>query len=190
MFDPAVARRIRLLGLDVDGVLTDNALFIGQVKGERAEFKRFDVQDGVGVVLLRKTDIRLAIVSGRASAATTLRMKELGIDDVVQDSSARKLPAFEALLARHGLSWDETAFVGDDAADLPLLTRVGLSIAVANARPEVKQVAAYVTHAEGGHGAVREVIDHLLRARGEFERVLNAYLEERGEHRDRLLGTG
>lgn len=189
MLDPAVARRIRLLGLDVDGVLTDNALFIGQVAGERVEFKRFHVQDGLGLVLLRPTGIRVAIVSGRHSDATTLRMRELGIEDVVQDSRARKLEAFEALLALRGVAWEEAAFVGDDLADLPLLRRVGLPIAVANAVPEVKAVAAMVTTAAGGDGAVREVIDRLLHARGEYDAALRRYLEDRGE-RDGYLRAG
>ncbi len=165
--------------LDVDGVLTDNAVYVGAVGGERVEFKRFDIQDGLGLALLAGTDIRVAIISGRTSEATALRAAELRIDDVIQDPGARKLPALTALLEKHRLDWDQVAFVGDDLADLPVLTRVGLPIAVANAVPEVKAVAAYVTEAAGGFGAVREVISAVLRARDEYEAAVGRYLAAR-----------
>jgi YrbI family 3-deoxy-D-manno-octulosonate 8-phosphate phosphatase len=129
MIDPIVARRIKLLGLDVDGVLTDNAVYIGSVKGERVEFKRFDIQDGLGMAMLRDSDIALAWVSGRESEATRLRGKELKVPDVIEVNSAAKLPAVEALLAKRGLGWDQLAFVGDDIADVPILRRCGLPIA-------------------------------------------------------------
>jgi 3-deoxy-D-manno-octulosonate 8-phosphate phosphatase (KDO 8-P phosphatase) len=179
--DPATARRVRLLALDVDGVLTDNAVFVGMVSGTAAEFKRFDIQDGLGMSILRRRGILLAWVSGRFSEATELRARELDVRELVQDSSARKVPAMEALLERHALKWDEVAFVGDDLADLPVLRRVGVPIAVANAVPEVKALAAFVTAARGGQGAVREVIETLLRARGEWEAGVRQYLEDRGE---------
>jgi 3-deoxy-D-manno-octulosonate 8-phosphate phosphatase (KDO 8-P phosphatase) len=143
------------------------------------EFKRFDIQDGLGLALLRGSDIRVALVSGRSSEATVLRAQELRIEDVIQDQGARKVPALGALLAKRGISWPEVAFVGDDLADLPVLKRVGLPIAVANSVDEAKAMAAYVTKAEGGRGAVREVVTMLLRARGEYETALQRYLEER-----------
>jgi 3-deoxy-D-manno-octulosonate 8-phosphate phosphatase (KDO 8-P phosphatase) len=179
VLDPRLARRIRLLALDVDGVLTDNAVFLGVVAGQRVEFKRFDIQDGLGLALLRGTDIRVALVSGRTSEATTLRAQELRIEDVIQDSGARKVPALGALLTKRGIGWPEVAFVGDDLADLPVLKRVGLPIAVANAVDEAKAMAAYVTKSVGGRGAVREVVTMLLRARGEYDAALQRYLEER-----------
>jgi 3-deoxy-D-manno-octulosonate 8-phosphate phosphatase (KDO 8-P phosphatase) len=170
------ARRIKLLGFDVDGVLTDNAVFIGEVGGERVEFKRFDIQDGLAHSILKGNDITVAWISGRQSAATTLRGQELGVTDILQVPSTEKVPAIEALLSRLGLTWDDMAFVGDDFADLPVFERVGLAIAVANAREELKQAAHHVTQATGGHGAVREVIERLLKSRGTYEASVARYL--------------
>ena len=181
MIAPEKARKIRLLALDVDGVLTDNGIWVAPVGGDRVEFKRFDIQDGLGLVLLRGSGIDVAWVSGRHSEATALRARELCIPTLIQDGGARKLPAMERLLAEKGLAWDEVAYVGDDIADLPVLRRAGLPIAVANGCPEVKESAAFVTTAPGGHGAVREVIVTLLRARGEWTDALHRYLKDRGE---------
>lgn len=175
----AAARRVRLLAFDVDGVLTDNALFLGLVDGRRVEFKRFDVQDGLGFVLLRGGALEVAWVSGRPSEATTLRATELGIGELIQAPDGHKIPPLADLLARRGIGWDEVAFVGDDLADLPVLRRVGLPIAVANAIPEVKAAARHVTAAPGGHGAVREVIETVLRWRGEYEAAVSRYLSAR-----------
>jgi 3-deoxy-D-manno-octulosonate 8-phosphate phosphatase (KDO 8-P phosphatase) len=181
MIDPAVAGRIRLLGLDVDGVLTDNAVYLGLVAGQRVEFKRFDIQDGLGIGLARRLGMVVALVSGRYSDATTLRAAELKIDEVIQDKDALKVPAMTEMLMRRGIGWDEVAFVGDDLADLPVLRRVGLPIAVANAVSEVKDLAAYVTTARGGSGAVREVIETLFQAQGRWDDAVRIYLEDRGE---------
>ena len=172
---PAKARRIRLLGLDVDGVLTDNGVYIGPVAGERVELKRFDIQDGLGLILLRTANIPVVWVSGRSSEATALRAAELRVTELLQVPGPRKAAAFQEVLERHGIEWDEVAFVGDDLADLPILRRVGLPIAVANAVTEVKQIAAYITRAQGGHGAVREVVETLLQARGEWPEILERY---------------
>ncbi|MEO8448945.1 MAG: HAD hydrolase family protein [Gemmatimonadota bacterium] len=179
VIDPAVARRIKLLGLDVDGVLTDNAIYVGSLGGERVELKRFDIQDGLGLGLLRGSSIQVAWISGRESEATALRAKELRIPIVIQIRGGRKLPHMERLLEEHRLDWTEVAFVGDDLADIPLLRRVGLAIAVANAIPEVKALAHWVTGAAGGQGAVREVVSELLKARGEWEGSIARYLDER-----------
>ncbi len=175
------ARRIRLLALDVDGVLTDNAIYVAPVNGARVEFKRFDIQDGLGLVLLRGGPIEVALVSGRPSEATALRAAELGIGTVIQDGGARKLPALERLLAERGLSWEEVAFVGDDLADVPVLRRAGLPIAVANAVEEVRALAVYVTSLPGGSGAVREAVVALLKARGDYESAVARYLADRGD---------
>jgi 3-deoxy-D-manno-octulosonate 8-phosphate phosphatase (KDO 8-P phosphatase) len=177
--DPVVARAIRLVGFDVDGVMTDAGVYVGRVGGETVELKRFDIQDNVGLWLLRAADIDAVLVSGRVSPATEVRARELPISDVVQDDAARKLEAFDQLLAARGLSMAEAAFVGDDLPDLPVLQRVALGVAVANAVPEVQAAAAHVTKAEGGRGAVREVCEVLLKARGEWDRAVRQYLRER-----------
>ena len=175
------ARRVKLLGLDVDGVLTDNGIWTGPVGGAPVELKRFDIQDGLGLVVMRHTSIGCAWVSGRHSEATTLRARELGIETLIQDNGAAKLPAMERLLNEKGLTWEDVAFVGDDLADLPILRRAGLPITVANGCPEARALARWVTHASGGHGAVREVVETLLRARGEWDGAVREYLRQRGE---------
>lgn len=179
--DPQVAGRITLLGLDVDGVLTDAGVYIGMVGDSPAELKRFDIQDGVGIRLLQDAGVKVVIVSGRMSRATTMRAKELDVTDVVQDDRARKLPAFEEMLDRHGVPWEAAAFMGDDLPDLPVLTRVGLPVAVRNAVAEVREAAQFVTEAPGGRGAVREFAEVLLKARGEWQITVERYLRERGE---------
>jgi 3-deoxy-D-manno-octulosonate 8-phosphate phosphatase (KDO 8-P phosphatase) len=178
MIEPALARRIRLLGLDVDGVLTDNGVYLGPVDGQPVELKRFDIQDGLGHVLMRTAGLPVVWVSGRHSEATTLRARELEVEEVLQVPGPRKLEAVGALLERRGIRWEEMAFVGDDLADLQVLRRVGLPIAVSNAVAEVKAVASFVTRAPGGHGAVREVIEALLRARGVWSEMLERYFSE------------
>ncbi len=176
--DPDIARRIRLLVLDVDGVLTDNGIWIGPVAGERVELKRFDIQDGLGLVLLRTAGIPVAWLSGRHSAATELRARELDVEELLQVPGPRKLEAMEALLERREIGWPEVAYAGDDLADLLVLRRVGLPIAVANAVAEVRAVASYVTRAPGGHGAVREIVEALLKARGVWPEMLERYFTE------------
>jgi 3-deoxy-D-manno-octulosonate 8-phosphate phosphatase (KDO 8-P phosphatase) len=174
----AAARKVRLLGLDVDGVLTDNGVYIGPIAGDRVELKRFDIQDGLGLILLKTAGMPVVWVSGRASDVTALRAAELRVDELLQVPGPRKASAFEQVLQRLGVGWQEVAFVGDDLADLPILRRVGLPIAVANAVAEVKAISAYTTSARGGHGAVREVIEALLRARGEWPAILERYFTE------------
>ena len=181
MIDPARARKIRLLGLDVDGVLTDNALFIGVVDGKRVEFKRFDVQDGLGFVLLRGTGIEVCWVSGRVSESTAERAAELKVTELVQDRGANKLAPVQAILERKGLGWDQLAWMGDDIADVPVLRKAGLALAPANALPEARALAHHVSTRAGGHGAVREVIVDLLTARGDYDAAMRRYLEERGD---------
>jgi 3-deoxy-D-manno-octulosonate 8-phosphate phosphatase (KDO 8-P phosphatase) len=176
--DPEVARRVGLIAFDVDGVLTDNGIWIGPLAGERVELKRFDIQDGLGHVLLRTAGIPVVWLSGRHSEATALRARELKIEELLQVPGPHKREAFEALLQRRGLEWNEAAYVGDDLADLQVLRRVGLPIAVANAVAEVRAVASYVTRASGGHGAVREIADALLRARGVWDEIMERYFSE------------
>ena len=181
MIDRGIAQRIKLLALDVDGVVTNNDIYLGLVEGQRIEFKQFDIQDGLGMGLARRMGLVVAWVSGRYSDATVLRAAELKIDELIQDPNARKVPAMTEMLLRLGIGWEEVAFVGDDLADLPVLRRVGLPLAVANAVTEVKQVAHYVTSARGGEGAVREVIEQLFKAQGRWEEAVRVYLEDRGE---------
>ncbi|HEY4127643.1 MAG TPA: HAD-IIIA family hydrolase [Gammaproteobacteria bacterium] len=155
------AARIKLAVFDVDGVLTDGRLYYG-AGGE--ELKVFHVHDGQGLKRLQAAGVTLAIISGRDSAAVTRRMQDLGIQHVFQGDE-QKLPIFDRLLKKLGVSADETACVGDDLPDLPLLERAGLAVAVANAQPAIKQAAHHVTTARGGGGAAREVCDLILAAR-------------------------
>ena len=180
MIDPTIAARIKLVGFDVDGVLTDAGVYTGMSGTEQVELKRFDIQDGVGIRLLRESGIKVAIVSGRISRATTLRAQELEVDELHQNDDGQKLAGFEDLLVRNDLQWEQAAFVGDDLPDLPLLTRVGLPIAVHNAVQEVRDVAQYITKADGGRGAVRDFIEALLRARGEWDAAVARYVNHRG----------
>jgi len=177
----ATARRIRLVVLDVDGVMTDGGVYTGVTsEGVTIELKRFDVQDGLGVKMMVNAGLQVAIVSGRVSEATVLRAAELGITDVFQDARARKLPILEKLLAEKGVRWDEVALLGDDLADLAPLRRVGLPATVANATSEVRHVAEWQSVSEGGRGAVREFAEALLGARNEWTRLVDEYCRERG----------
>jgi 3-deoxy-D-manno-octulosonate 8-phosphate phosphatase (KDO 8-P phosphatase) len=155
------AARIRLLVLDVDGVLTDGVLVYG-ASGE--ETKRFHVRDGLAIQAARRAGLEIAVVSGRASAAVTRRMSELGIVEVHQ-GVADKESLLRGLLARLGVKAAETAVMGDDLLDLPLMRIVGLAMAPSDAVPEVRRAAAWVSRAAGGHGAVREAVELLLRSR-------------------------
>lgn len=155
------AARVRLVVFDVDGVFTDGRLYYGPA-GE--ELKVFHVHDGQGVKRLLRQGVAAAVISGRESAAVSRRMQDLGIAHVFQGDED-KLPIYERLLKQLGLSAEETACVGDDLPDLPLLERAGLAVAVANAQTPVRAKAHYVTVASGGLGAVREVCDLILSAR-------------------------
>lgn len=177
--DQASARRVRLVGIDVDGVLTDGGIYLGSVDGTPLEFKRYEIQDGLGIYFLRRAGIRVAIVTGRVSDSVRLRAAELEIEDVAQDSQARKLPAFRRILDRHGITPAEAAFIGDDFPDLAVMRTVGLPVAVANAVPEIASVAKLRLTRQGGRGAVREFAELLLSARGEWAKVTEAYVAER-----------
>ncbi len=181
MIDRDVARRIRLVGFDVDGTMTDGGLYIGEGGGRPLELKRFDIQDGVGVHLLRAAGLLVAVVTGRAGEAARIRAGELDVDEFAAEGGGRKLPAFDAMLQRRKVRWDEACFIGDDLPDLPLLRRVALPVAVANACREVAEAARFKTSLAGGHGAVREFAEALLRSRGEWDGVVRTYLRERGD---------
>jgi len=179
MIDPELARRIRLVGFDVDGVLTDGGIYLGDVAGKPLEFKRYDIQDGLGIRFLRAAGIKIVIVTGRVSESVRMRAAELEVDDLAQDSQARKLPAFMRMLHRHGLTADQAAFVGDDFPDLSILREVALPVAVGNAVPEIREMCELRLTRMGGHGAVREFAEMLLRARGVWDEVVGRYVAER-----------
>lgn len=181
--DADVARRIRLVCFDVDGVLTDGGIVLGDSAGARVELKRYDIQDGLGIVMLKQAGILTAIVTGRESESVALRAKELQVDDCIQDNRARKVAALSSLLAKHRLDWDQVAFVGDDLPDLGVMRRVGLPVAVGNATPEARRAASVQLTRHGGGGAVREFCEALLRARGEWDAQVEAYVTARSEDR-------
>jgi 3-deoxy-D-manno-octulosonate 8-phosphate phosphatase (KDO 8-P phosphatase) len=179
MIDRALARSIRLVGIDVDGVLTDGGIYLGAVDGRPLEFKRYDIHDGLGIYFLRQAGLKIAVVTGRVSESVRLRCAELGIDELVQDAQAVKLPAFEGILRRHGIAPGEAAFIGDDFPDMAILRVVGLPVAVANAVAEVRDACRVRLTRPGGRGAVREFAELLLRGRGEWETLCERYVTER-----------
>lgn len=187
MIDRAMARRVRLVGLDVDGVLTDGGVYLGAAAlatagdGRSApfEFKRYDIQDGLGIQLLRACGVAVVIITGRVSESVAWRARELRVDALVQDPQARKLPALRRLAAERGVALEEVAFVGDDLPDLAVLRAVGLPVAVANAVAEVREASVVRLGTRGGHGAVREFAEALLRARGEWDAAVERYVRER-----------
>lgn len=168
------AAGIRLMILDVDGVLTDGRLYFGP-QGEA--LKAFDVRDGLGVRLLREAGIEVAILSARNSSIVEQRARELGIAHVIQ-GAADKTRGFSDLTGALELSPEQCGFIGDDWADLALLARVGFAATVADAAPEVRQVAHWTTSAPGGRGAVRELAEFILRAQGRLDAALRRH---RGE---------
>ena len=176
---PALAKRIKLVGLDVDGVLTDGGIYLGDVGGMAQEFKRYDIQDGLGIRLLRGSGIKVVIITGRVSESVRLRATELEVDDLIQDGQARKLSALQRILERFDISLEDTAFVGDDFPDDPVLRVVGLPVAVGNAVPDISALCKVQLTRTGGFGAVREFSEMLLKARGDWERVVSDYLAER-----------
>jgi 3-deoxy-D-manno-octulosonate 8-phosphate phosphatase (KDO 8-P phosphatase) len=177
--DADVAKRVKLVGLDVDGVLTDGGIYLGDVDGARHEFKRYDIQDGLGIKLLQKAGIAVVIITGRESESVRFRGEELGVDEVVQDRHARKLVALRRILDARGLSLDDVAFVGDDLPDLGIMRVVGLPVAVSNCTEEVFRVAKLRLTKNGGSGAVREFAELLLQARGEWETLVEWYVKSR-----------
>jgi 3-deoxy-D-manno-octulosonate 8-phosphate phosphatase (KDO 8-P phosphatase) len=163
------AENIKLVMLDVDGVLTDGALYIGADGKE--QIKVFDSLDGHGIKLLASTGVQFAIISGRESSMVKARAKELGIEHVHM-AVTNKLETLNALLKKIGGSLKTTAAVGDDWPDLPVLTRVELACAPAQAHPGVLEVAHFVTSKNGGSGAVREICDLILKAQGNYQKLL------------------
>jgi 3-deoxy-D-manno-octulosonate 8-phosphate phosphatase (KDO 8-P phosphatase) len=174
-----LAKRVALVVFDVDGVLTDAGVYLGQSpEGATVELKRFNIQDGLGMKLLGRAGIRVVIVSGRTSVANRVRARELDIE-LHEDDAAQKLPTVRKLMEEMGIGWEEVAMLADDVPDLSVFGHVGLKAAVANAVPVVADMADWRTTRPGGHGAAREFCDALLAARGQLQEVVEAYVRER-----------
>jgi len=173
------ASRIRLVVLDSDGVLTDGRIVVGS---DGTEMRFFDVRDGLGIRLGQKGGLRFAVISGRRSAALAARAKELGIDELHQ-RVADKASVLRDLLERLGLEHADACFVGDDLIDLPAMRAVGLAVAPADAIPDVRERADHVTRCRGGRGAVREVVELILRAAGSWDEVTAGYFGEGSDDR-------
>jgi 3-deoxy-D-manno-octulosonate 8-phosphate phosphatase (KDO 8-P phosphatase) len=165
----ARAKRIKLFLMDVDGTLTDGSvcLISSMSSGELSEMKTFDAHDGAGLTLAHIMGIKTGLITGRNSGATAQRAKEMKIDFVYQ-GRAKKLESYEECQRLSGATDTETAYLGDDLPDIPLLQRAGLAIAPANAVADVKRAAHFVTKTSGGHGAAREVVELILRAQGRW----------------------
>lgn len=166
---------IRLLVLDVDGVLTDGTIFIDD---DGRQTRAFDIQDGLGVTLWRSVGRQAAILTSKRSPAVEARAGMLGID-LIEQGAQDKLPGLQRLASAAGASLEETAYIGDDLLDAAAMRRVGYPIAVANAVEEIKNLAVYVTCRTGGRGAVREAIEHLLKRDGRWAAALKAIGAER-----------
>ena len=172
----ARARKIRLLVMDVDGVLTDGRMILSD-RGE--ELKSFHTHDGIGLALAKRAGLRTALVTDESSPIAKTRGAKLGVDSVVL-GARRKGESVEALRAEFDLAPDAVAFIGDDLLDIPALQVAGLAVTVADASAVVKAVAHVVTRARGGHGAVRELVELILRAQGSWRTVVDAYVREHG----------
>lgn len=169
----AKAQKIRLMIFDVDGVLTDGSLILS---GSGQELKSFHSRDGLGMKMLQASGVSIAIITGRQSDVVALRMKSLGIEHVFQ-GQRNKLPAFETLRDQLGLDNEQVAYVGDDIVDLPIMSRIGLAIAVHDAHHLVKQRAHWQTTAVGGRGAAREACEFIMAAQGTLDTAQEPYLK-------------
>jgi 3-deoxy-D-manno-octulosonate 8-phosphate phosphatase (KDO 8-P phosphatase) len=163
-------KKVRLFLCDVDGVLTNGTIIMGDGK----EYKSFSIQDGLGLMVMMRSGIKVGWVSARPSTVTQQRADELGIDYLIQSKDG-KVQAIEALMAKEGFAWADVCYVGDDVVDLGPLKRAGVSAAVANAIDEAKEMADYVTHASGGNGAVRELVRLVLSAQGKWKDVIKHF---------------
>jgi 3-deoxy-D-manno-octulosonate 8-phosphate phosphatase (KDO 8-P phosphatase) len=166
----AKLKKVRLFICDVDGVLTNGTVLMGDSK----EYKSFNIQDGLGLLLLMRSGIKVGWVSNRPSPVTQQRAEELGITYLIQGKES-KVEAIEALLTREGFNWADICYVGDDIVDLGVLKRAGVAVAVANAIAEAKELADYVTQARGGDGAVREIVRLLLSAQRKWQDIVKHF---------------
>ena len=171
----ARAARVRLLLMDVDGVWTDGKLYYAPgPDGQMMETKAFDTQDGISLRWVTWKGIKTGVISGRESEATEFRARQLGCTYIFQ-GHIEKIPILEEILAKESITGDEVAYIGDDLTDAVIMRRVGLAVATANARPEVKRIAHVVTASPGGQGAIREVVELLLKAQGTWREILDKY---------------
>jgi 3-deoxy-D-manno-octulosonate 8-phosphate phosphatase (KDO 8-P phosphatase) len=164
--------KVKLLLLDVDGVLTDGRITLGNYGDE---IKSFDINDGLGIVLLKRAKLKCAIVTARSSRIVKARIRHLGIDRIYENHY--KIRSFRSIKRRFRVKEEEICFVGDDLIDIPILKRVGFAVAVPDAVGEVKDIAHYVTQKRGGRGAVREVCELILKTQGRWEEVTKRYFE-------------
>ena len=173
-----LASRVQMLLLDVDGVMTDGKfLFVPMPDGSVVEAKAFDASDGAAIGFARRAGIKLGILSGRNSPAVARRAEELKFDFCYQGLGRRKIEAFNEIVAKVAFSPDAVCYMGDDVQDIPILRRVGFPVAVANAYPETKQVAAYVTTHPGGGGAIREVVELILHSQNKWDKTIAEFFE-------------
>jgi 3-deoxy-D-manno-octulosonate 8-phosphate phosphatase (KDO 8-P phosphatase) len=173
-----LASRIQLLIMDVDGVMTDGRfLFVPMPDGSVVEAKEFDSADGAAIGLARRSNIKLGILSGRTSAAVARRAEEQCFDFCYQGLGWDKLEAFLEIAARSAFSYELICYIGDDLPDVPILRRVGFPVAVANACVEAKDSAAYITRKHGGQGAIREVVELILRAQGKWDKAIAEFMK-------------
>ncbi|WP_425155225.1 KdsC family phosphatase [Candidatus Palauibacter sp.] len=175
--DPRRAKAVRLVSLDVDGVLTDGSIWIGADAVGRTEMRRFHALDGMAIRLMQRAGLVVAFVSGKRSTAVGLRARELGIEEVSLGAPEGKLAALRGILARRDWTFAQAAHLGDDLADLSVMERVGLPAAVVGAVPEVRAAAAWVGTVPGGEGAVREFAEALLAGRGEWDDLVAEFRE-------------
>lgn len=185
------ARRIKVLLFDVDGVLTDGSITIlPGPNGQGTEVKSFSAHDGMGIAMARVAGLKIGWITKRQSQVVTIRARDLRIDHLYQGQHY-KVQALDRVIAEEHCTLDEIAYVGDDIIDLPVLRKVGLAIATANARPQVKAMAHFVTTNSGGYGAGRDAIDFLLAARGVLEETIEKYLDPgNAEARQADIGIG
>src|SRR5438132_14404694 len=170
------AQRIKLLLMDCDGVMTDGRIMLLENGDEQ---KTFNVRDGHGIVLFHRAGLKTGIISGRCSSFVQKRAWELGMpQEFVWQGCHNKIETFEDVLERAQLDASEVAFIGDDVTDIPIIKRVGFAVAVADAVEETKQAAHYITEHKGGHGAIREVTDLILKAQGRWEELMKRYSGE------------
>ncbi len=167
------AKKITMLICDVDGVMTDGSLFFGD---DGQEYKFFNSLDGHGMKMLQQSGVKIAVITGRTSDVVRHRMKNLSISIIYQGQSDKRL-ALNDLLQEQQISCEQIAYMGDDIVDLPVMNRIGLSVAVANAHELVKERAHMVTTASGGHGAVREFCEFLMKAQGTYDSIVAQYLD-------------
>jgi 3-deoxy-D-manno-octulosonate 8-phosphate phosphatase (KDO 8-P phosphatase) len=176
----ARARRVKLLLLDVDGVMTDGRIsYVPQPDGGIFETKAFHSRDGIGIRYARAAGLKVGVITGRSSAAVDYRAQELELD-FMERNALKKIPPYENILRAAMLRDREVCYVGDDLVDLPILKRVGLAVAVENGHPTLRQHVHYVTQAPGGSGAVREIIEIILEAQGKWKPILEGYMHPAG----------